>query len=362
MALARVITSSDACARELTSALIDYGYTVEVVPPDSTPPHAADLELRVDSSPDSSPPEKLVASVRANTRNHSASLNFVHQLRATAAPVILEMPVAMVEASPIVEKVIPESTIHRRPIPSPIPVEREDAAGKETVVAIPWRDSGSLNPAGVLPEASSLGSGDVSSSREDATVVPVATTPTKEEGTVHHFGNGLGACALALAAVVLPAVLLALSLNPRGISAKPLGPVSGKALESALRASLVRSLSPKTSVNQTAANVMDALPKNATVPNLAASLPAPKPEPVAAASLKSPLSNPKTDGGSRVSVRRNQAGKDRDFVAKNTVTYLDERYRPPSKILTHKKPVRSKHAASRAIAANASKKSKQTSN
>jgi hypothetical protein len=78
MALARIITRSDACSRELALDLLARGYAVEIVSPDSIPDNIADLELRVDAGPG----DQLIASVEAHDGERSASLEFVHHLKA----------------------------------------------------------------------------------------------------------------------------------------------------------------------------------------------------------------------------------------------------------------------------------------
>jgi hypothetical protein len=60
MALARIITRSQPCSRQLALDLIARGYAVEIVSPDSIPDNLADLELRVEEDPGN----QLVASVR----------------------------------------------------------------------------------------------------------------------------------------------------------------------------------------------------------------------------------------------------------------------------------------------------------
>jgi hypothetical protein len=81
MALARIITRSQVCARELASDLLARGYAVEIVTPDSVPGNRADLELRVEENAGN----QLVASVQAHDGRRSASFEFRHQLRAPIA-------------------------------------------------------------------------------------------------------------------------------------------------------------------------------------------------------------------------------------------------------------------------------------
>ena len=77
MALARIITRSQVCARELATDLVARGYAVEIVTPDAVPHTSADLELRVEEDPGN----QLVASVHAHDGPRSASFEFRHQLR-----------------------------------------------------------------------------------------------------------------------------------------------------------------------------------------------------------------------------------------------------------------------------------------
>jgi hypothetical protein len=78
MALARIISHSHQCARELALDLLARGYAVEIVSPDAIPDNFADLELRVESGPDNA----LTAAVGTRTGARSASLEFVHHLKA----------------------------------------------------------------------------------------------------------------------------------------------------------------------------------------------------------------------------------------------------------------------------------------
>jgi len=77
MALARIITRSHACSRELALDLLARGYAVEIVSPDSIPDNIADLELRVETDPGN----QLIASVEAHDGDRSASLEFLHHLK-----------------------------------------------------------------------------------------------------------------------------------------------------------------------------------------------------------------------------------------------------------------------------------------
>jgi len=88
MALARIITRSQPCSRQLAFDLLARGYAVEVVSPDSIPDNLADLELRVEEDPGN----QLVASVEAHNGERTASLEFLHYLKAPMPDFIRRPP------------------------------------------------------------------------------------------------------------------------------------------------------------------------------------------------------------------------------------------------------------------------------
>jgi hypothetical protein len=88
MALARIITRSHTCSRQLAFDLIARGYAVEIVSPDAIPDNLADLELRVEEDPGN----QLVANVEAHNGEHTASLEFLHHLKAPMPDFIRRPP------------------------------------------------------------------------------------------------------------------------------------------------------------------------------------------------------------------------------------------------------------------------------
>src|SRR5271168_5409126 len=88
MALARIITRSHACSRELALDLLARGYAVEIVSPDKIPDNIADLELRVDNPSG----DQLIASVDAHGTERSTSLEFVHHLKTPMLDFIRRTP------------------------------------------------------------------------------------------------------------------------------------------------------------------------------------------------------------------------------------------------------------------------------
>ena len=81
MALARIITRSEVCSRALALDLLGRGYSVEIVTPDSIPANVADLELRVETALG----DRLTASVIARDGDRSSTLEFVRNLKTSAA-------------------------------------------------------------------------------------------------------------------------------------------------------------------------------------------------------------------------------------------------------------------------------------
>ena len=88
MALARIITRSHPCSRELALDLLARGYTVEIVSPEKIPDNIADLELRVDAGPG----DQLIASVESHNGERSASLEFLHYLKAPMVDFVRRPP------------------------------------------------------------------------------------------------------------------------------------------------------------------------------------------------------------------------------------------------------------------------------
>jgi hypothetical protein len=115
MPLARIITHSHSCSRELALDLLARGYTVEIVSPDKVPDSIADLELRVDAAPG----DQLIASVQANNGNSKASLDFVHHLRAPMAD-FKRRPMAAEPSLPDTAAVITPAVKAPHPVPKAV--------------------------------------------------------------------------------------------------------------------------------------------------------------------------------------------------------------------------------------------------
>jgi hypothetical protein len=90
MALARIISRSHQCSRELALDLLARGYAVEIVSPDAVPDNLADLELRVEADA----ANELAGSAEAHGVAHAAVLDFVHHLKAPMGDFIRRPPLA----------------------------------------------------------------------------------------------------------------------------------------------------------------------------------------------------------------------------------------------------------------------------
>ncbi len=116
MPLARIITRSQICSRELAMDLFARGYTVEIVSPDALPNDLADLELRVEEDPGN----RLVATVQARHGARSQSLEFVHHLRAPMADFQRRIPetdeVAHLSEDPADPNVAPLMEVEMEPV------------------------------------------------------------------------------------------------------------------------------------------------------------------------------------------------------------------------------------------------------
>jgi hypothetical protein len=118
MALARIISNSPLCSRELAINLLARGYAVEIVSPDAIPDNIADLEVRVETGP----ADLLSASVEARGKTHSSTLQFIHQLKSPSLDMKRPAPVALQEEA-LCDVTIPALAIPANPLPAIEPLE-----------------------------------------------------------------------------------------------------------------------------------------------------------------------------------------------------------------------------------------------
>lgn len=226
MALARIITRSNLCSRQLALDLLDRGYAVEIVSPDSVPDNLADLELRVEENPGN----QLVASVEAHNGGRSTSLEFVHHLKAPMADFIRRPP----ESDEAVRLPKQPVTINAEEVELPaeaLQLAPETVSPAAEVLPDSKRDSESEPAEGarmILPPDQSP-SLPVEPPRHVAvvtptlaqplgrpTVLPTTVRPWREPPRHDRSAGWSWRTALALASVVLLALILAFGMRRSG--------------------------------------------------------------------------------------------------------------------------------------------------
>jgi hypothetical protein len=382
MALARIITRSQECSRELALDLLARGYAVEIVSPDKIPDNIADLELRVDTAAG----DQLIASVEARDGERSASLDFVHHLKAPmvdfmrrspelrkaayfpAEPVSfdaessgeveeVELPAAAPplapEAVPLAANTFNEPQLHfeeggRLISPSdtfpslemepPIQIQRQYSAEDSTVKPAP--DPAMVQPIGIQPIDSQL----IDSQPKDirpTDVQPPTLWPARPSQRSNRPARSFKRDAMVFASVLLLALVLGYGIR-RSDSAKASARKSGAA--PAVKPQTVAA--PSTRVNLTMpANSVKVTEKDAMKPAIAPAainaqansnqLPTQSQaeKPPAAVATTSIVATP-------AKISRNH---DDGLIARDTVTYLDQRFKPArkpkaTKTLAHGKP------------------------
>jgi len=384
MALARIITRSNACSRELALDLLDRGYAVEIVSPDSIPDNLADLELRVETDPGN----QLIASVEAHDGEHSASLEFLHHLKAPMVDFIRRPPdpreAAHFSKEPVsfnAGRSVAELSVEDMELPAeaPQPVPKAASRAAETPV------HPDLNPRSNIEEGArpitpvdSLPSlppnPDINSAREAAKIAPpmappiaeptiarptvVRSTvtrpamgqPVREPGRRDRSDGWFWRAALSFATVALLALVLGFGLRRTGkASAQISGAVPAEKVAAApADVDLLIAVTPE--------KVPEEAPEKSP-PQVAASVvspPAQRSEGSGQAPKEPPIAKPgaaTARARARVASRRHD-----DLIARDTVTYLDERYRPalkakPAKHFARRHPSSRQHRGP-VIAAN----------
>ena len=340
MALARIITRSDECARELSQDLLARGYAVEVVSPDEIPGHTADLELRVETGEG----KKLTANVKVQHGEHSASLDFVHHLKPTVGEVsrpewqqaLNVQGIARTEHFANAAKRELVRDREESQLPQKIPLAAKPDPVVDQTSAKPASDTGFASKATDRPEPPQL----APMVLRDPTTVAVATSSTARRVipgrvSLHLQANRpegwLWRTAIGFAAMVLVALAAAFSTNR-----KPLMSNSGETGEI-----------PGTAPIQVMA--LSAAAAESTAQG-----------PLSKPSVKSDLNRIEAAGQKAGPAARDTASEAtgtsvHDLVARDTVVYLDERYKPapktkPSNPLARQQPSSRKRGG--VIAAN----------
>jgi hypothetical protein len=371
MALARIITRSQACSRELALDLLARGYTVEIVSPDRVPDNIADLELRVEEDPGN----QLVASVEAHDGTRSTSLAFLHHLKAPMADFLRRAPetveVVRLSEGPGSLNIVPAIEAFELPVeepelpmeapppvpnarfgPVPIPVDLDlpelsrskssqevDAPllsppaplsprTEETVTAVTVTEE----PTPFKEEVSTISRPVVAST----TAAPVTVQAMLEPSRGNRFAGWQWRTALTFAGMVSLALALGFGLRraektstqiPEAVPAQKVSaPSTGGSL---LSAAGVEKNPPKASASAPGqiknssgspalklAGDSDPALKHSTLPK------------AEAAPVRIPMVSEKAGGKKRDGETGNARPHSDDVVARDTVTYLDEHYRP----------------------------------
>jgi len=339
MALARIITRSHACSRELALDLLARGYAVEIVSPDSIPDNIADLELRVDTAPG----DQLIASVEAHDGERSASLEFLHQLKAPMVDFIRrppeppelgqavhfpEQPVSF-NAEPSVEDVeLPAEAppLAAKIVSSPAKIPLDPELDPRFDIEEGARLISPLDPLPSLPveppshfavEASTI-------ARPLAEPVPhpAMVRPVRESQQRGRSAGWFSRAALTFASVVLLALVVGFGMRQAG---KASAPSSGAVPAEKVAAASTAKASTDVDMLSAADPGKDAGKVPGKISAVAVSPPAMKSEGNSDRVPKeSPVAKTAAAGTSTASTGISRRHGD-DLIARDTVTYLDKR-------------------------------------
>ena len=360
MALARIITRSHPCSRELALDLLARGYAVEVVSPDSIPDNIADLELRVDTGPG----DRLIASVEARDGERSASLEFVHHLKAPMVNFIrrppqpdealhlAEKPVSFIPAPAIEDIELPAGAPQRAPtavspaaeiLIAPEPNSRRDARltpAVDPLLLLPIQ-----LPIQFAPEALPISQPPIAPPTISR---PTVVKPAKDPRRRDRSGGWRWRAALVFAGMVLLALVLGFGLRSTGrASAQDSAAAPAVRVVAASNGmDLLSAPDPEKDHGKDLGQISPAVPPPVTKSEGNSGPPSKEPPAARATAASAGTSN------ARTGIPRRHVD---DLIARNTVTYLDERYRPapkakPADRFAGRHPSSRKHG--RVVAAN----------
>jgi len=323
MALARIITRSDAYSRELTLDLLARGYAVEIVSPDKIPDNIADLELRVDAGPG----DQLIASVviRRSPEPREATRIPEEPVSFHAEPGIedVELPAALPQLAPGTlsvaaetlhepefdaeegaRRISPLDTFPSWPVEPPIPSAEENSTIEQVA----------MRPTIVRPTM----------------VGPTTVPPTREPQPFHRPPGWFWRAGLTFASVMLLALVLAFGMRRSGKApAQNSGAVSAKKIAAASTdVNLLSAADPEKDTEKDPGKDPGQVASTAAPPPAIKSQGnsdlAPEESPVAktdtaAAAATPPAASPRARVSGRVSRRHGD-----DLIAPDTVTYLDK--------------------------------------
>jgi hypothetical protein len=362
MPLARIISRSQACSQELALDLLARGYAVEIVSPDKIPDNIADLELRVEQDPGN----QLIANVAAHDGARSASLEFVHHLKAPMVDFIRRPPepveafhlpeeLVSFNAEPRIEDVeLPAEGPQLAPkIVSPaaeIPLDPELDPEPEPELkpgfdsALDYKEGARLiSPSHSLPSPQ-LEPPTYFAVEASMAAQPIIARSTQKPQRLDRPAGWFWRSALAFACVVLLAVILRFGMWRTGkASVQSFGAASAeKVAPASADMNLLSAPTPQKDPEAASGQVSALAVSPPAIKSEANSDHAPKASPAGKAVAGASGTSSASTGASVSSGHRD------DLVARCTVTYLDEHYRP--------KAIAGRHPSSRnhggAIGAN----------
>jgi hypothetical protein len=354
MALARIITRSHACSRELALDLLARGYAVEIVSPDAIPENLADLELRVDTGPN----DQLIANVTAHDGDNSASLEFLHYLKSPMGDFIRRSPdLEAIRHSEQRVGSVRGSSIEAIELPAPFPqavsalvsapaevVQESDLNSARAAAEIeegreqPTEEQREFESRNLLPTAEPLAPFVADSALRAPAPEPIAHRQPEVSKPRNSSAGWPWRAVLTLAAVVLLALALGLSLRHTGTTSTQNSNDASEATSDKVSADKpARGLnsdsmpSPagveKDSKSETMIAVTSAKMAPASSDRLSQQPAVAKAQPWAVPS-------------SNVAQKKVAPKHDNDVVARDTVTYLDDRYKPAPKTKSNKQSAR----------------------
>ena len=338
------------CSRELALDLLARGYTVEIVSPDKIPDNIADLELRVDAGPG----DRLTATVEARDGERSASLEFVHYLKAPMGDFIRRPP----EPPEVVRSAEQPARFNAEPgiknvglpadVPQPAQKIVSPAAGVPLARELDPEDAARLTvPQDPVPtppvEPPGYFAVEDSTVPRPANAAPTVPRPAQSLRRRDRSAAWRWRAALTFAGVVLLAAVLGFGMRRTGKAAAQSSGVAP--VEKVATASTEMNFLGAADSEKDAGKVPRRVSVLASSPSAVKSEGnsghAPKSVPVAKAA---PVTKAATATASH-RVRASRTHSD-DLIARNTVTYLDKRFEPrpvkksAPKVKTAKSPAR----------------------
>ncbi len=353
--------------------LLARGYAVEIISPDSIPNDIADLELRVDTVLGN----QLIASVEAHNGERTASLEFLHQLKAPMADFIRRPPEPRESAhspkEPVSFHAVPNVEAVELPAEAPQPapkavspadvlpapkLDREEGARlilpPEPLPSVPVEPpiscaveastiARSTTVEAMLVEPTLVETTTVEAALiEPTTVEPTLVQPREKPQPPDRARGWFWRAALAFASVVLLALVLGLGMrrtgkaSAQGSAAAPTENVAPASTDVGLSSGAIPERDPQKDPGQVlAAPVLP--PAAPTIRSEGNSNHAPEESRVAkagaatASTAKAPIAKPSTAKTSttKPSTAKAEAMTSHrlgaDLIARDTVTYFDER-------------------------------------